>query len=68
MSTEHKKYSGMTLIEMLSGARLLESFDDAVRRRDRVTLLGILKKVNINSKNGEKIIQAIFDNPKKYGY
>jgi hypothetical protein len=68
MSTDDKKYSGMTLNEMLFQSGLLESFDDAIRKKDRATLLGILKKVNIDSENGGKIIQTIFDNPKKYGY
>ena len=52
----------------LVNAKLLEAFDLAVNKRDKEQLLEILKKVELSDEQANSTIDAIFSNPKKYGY
>jgi hypothetical protein len=65
---EEKKYSGMTLNEMLFESGLLKDFDKAVKDKNRPKLIEILKKIDIENKNADGIVETIFSSPSKYGY
>ena len=58
----------MTVNERLFAAKLSEVFDLAVNKRDKEQLLEILKKVELSDEQANSTIDAIFSNPKKYGY
>lgn len=68
MREEKNKYIGMTLNEMLFETNLMGEFDRALNARNKAALVQILHKINIPNRNAKKIIKAIFDNPRKYGY
>ncbi|MBL8013521.1 MAG: hypothetical protein JNN05_06695 [Candidatus Omnitrophica bacterium] len=59
---------GMTLNERLLVSGLMGQFDKAVEARDRLKLIEILKKVNIEQRAAEQTVTSIFSNPEKYGY
>lgn len=65
---EGERFSGMTVNERLFEAKLLEAFDFAVNKRDKKKLVEILKKVALSEEQANSTIDAIFLNPKKYGY
>ncbi|MDO8675579.1 MAG: hypothetical protein Q7K71_05645 [Candidatus Omnitrophota bacterium] len=67
-SKEGKRFSAMTVNERLFAAKLSEVFDLAVNKRDKEQLLEILKKVELSDEQANSTIDAIFSNPKKYGY
>ena len=64
----NSEYDGMTVNERLFEAKLLDEYDLAVRKRDRKALVKILEKVALSEKRANSTIDAIFLNPKKYGY
>ena len=64
----NSKYDGMTVNERLFEAKLLEEYDSAVKKRDKKALVKILKKVAFSEEQANVTIDAIFSNPKKYGY
>ena len=64
----NSKYDGMTVNERLFEAKLLDEYDSAVKKRDKKALVKILKKVTLSEEQANAIIDAIFSNPKKYGY
>jgi hypothetical protein len=61
-------YSGMTVNERLFVAGLLNRFDAAARQRDRQQLVEILKLVQMTSAEAESTVNALLENPQKYGY
>ena len=61
-------FEGMTVNERLFTARLSNDFDLAVRKKDRNKLVDILKTVALSEKEANLTIDAIFSDPKKYGY
>ncbi|MBF0489641.1 MAG: hypothetical protein HQL15_03360 [Candidatus Omnitrophica bacterium] len=67
-SKEGKRFGCMTVNERLFEAKLLEVFDLAVNKKDRKQLLEILKKVELSDEQANSTINAIFLNPRKYGY
>jgi hypothetical protein len=52
---------GMTVNERLWAAGLMESFDQAVARKDRVELQNILKQVYVPSRDAEVIINQVLE-------
>jgi hypothetical protein len=56
----------MTINERLSAAGLLDTFDQAVTRRDRKAVLDILNRVEAPSP--DRTIDAILADPGRYGY
>ena len=64
----NSKYDGMTVNERLFEAKLLDEYDSAVKKRDKKTLVKILKQVALSEEQANATIDAIFSNPKKYGY
>jgi hypothetical protein len=52
---------GMTVNERLWAAGLMDSFDQAVARRDRVELQNILKQVYVPSRDAEVIINQVLE-------
>lgn len=61
-------YSGMTLNERLFEAKLLDQFQAAANAKDRKTLIDILGRVDVKSKEAEWTVDTIFSNPEKYGF
>jgi hypothetical protein len=61
-------YSGMTVNERLFVAGLLDKFDEAARQRDRQQLVEILKLVQMTPAEAESSVDALLENPRKYGY
>ena len=68
MQREKDNYSGMTLNEMLFDSGLMKDFDEAMAKKDKRKLLKILAVINIKNNVAEKIIDTIFNNPKRYGF
>ena len=62
------RFKGMTTNERLCEAGLLEAFDAAIRRRDRVAAEAILEQVELPHPEAEAIVRAVLKNPKFYGY
>lgn len=62
------KYKGMTLNEMLFEANLINDFETAIKIRDVRQAMEVLSKINILKDDAEKIINTIFQNPKKFGF
>ena len=52
---------GMTVNGRLWAAGLMESFDQAVARKDRVELQNILKQVYVPSRDAEVIINQVLE-------
>ena len=63
-----KNFEGMTVNERLFEAGLLDAFDLAVNKQDRKMLIEILKRVALSDEQANSTVDAIFLNPKKYGY
>ncbi len=67
-STESAPLSGMTINERLFARGLLGKFDAAARRRDRDTLLLLLREVELSEVDATGCVDAIFADPKRYGF
>jgi hypothetical protein len=65
---KQSKYGGMTVNERLVMSGLLDEFDTAARRRDRDTLIAILRKVALTEKGAAQTVDAILTSPSYYGY
>ena len=65
---EGKRFGGMTVNERLFESKLFDAFDLAVIKRDKKKLLEILKTVELSDEQANSTVDAIFLNPKKYGY
>lgn len=63
---EKPEYAGMTVNERLFVAGLLDRFDEAARARDRARMIALLSEVQVA--DPERSVNAILDNPGKYGY
>jgi hypothetical protein len=61
------KFAGMTTNERLFAAGLLDTFDQAARRRDRGRMVEVLGKVEL-ADQAEKIVDAVFADPNRYGF
>lgn len=61
-------YDGMTVNERRYEAKLIELFDEAIKRRDKDKAIEILISVELSLDDAKKCCEAIFTNPKKYGY
>ena len=60
--------SGMTVNERLFSRGLLDRFDAAAKSRDRDAMLSLLHDVELSEVDASACVNAIFANPKKYGY
>jgi hypothetical protein len=60
-------YSGMTVNERLFSAGLLDSWDEAVRARNRSRMIELLREVDL-SYDAEPISDGVLANPKFYGF
>jgi hypothetical protein len=58
----------MTVNERLVVSGLTDEFDWAVRRRDRHTMIAILRKVAVTEKGAAQTADAILADPSSYGY
>ena len=61
------KYSGMTTNERLFEAGLLDTFDQAARRRDRAAMIAALDQVELEDQSAH-VADTILANPKFYGF
>jgi hypothetical protein len=61
-------YDGMTTNERLWKANLLETFDNAAKKRNKDVMIETLKQVEFSESEAEKITDTIFKNPKMYGF
>ena len=59
-------YAGMSVNERLFDSWLLDDFDVAVIEKDRREMISILERVFVE--NPGTTVDAILDDPKKYGY
>lgn len=62
------KYDGMTTLERLFVAELLESFDAAAKIRDENKMVEILMKTEFSEIDARSIAETTLKNPKMYGY
>ena len=67
-STEPNKpdFAGMTVNERLSCAGIMDKWCEAARRRDRDTMIELLKQVEVRHPQGT--VDALLANPQKYGF
>lgn len=61
------KFAGMTTNERLFAAGLLDTFNQAARRRDRARMIEVLSKVEL-ADQADKIADGILADPKRYGF
>jgi hypothetical protein len=61
-------YSGMTVNERLVVSGLMDEFDWAARRRDRHTMIVILRKVALTEEGAAQTADTILADPSYYGY
>ncbi len=52
-------YSGMTVNERIFEAGLEKGFDEAVKNKDRKRLIELLKIVDLDQKQSEKIAESL---------
>ncbi len=62
------KYDAMTVNERLFEARLLDKFDQAVRERNKASMVSLLLRVDFNRHQAENTADSILENPKFFGY
>ncbi len=62
------KYDAMTVNERLFEARLLDKFDQAVRERNKASMVSLLLRVDFNRDQAENAADSILENPKFFGY
>ena len=67
-STELPPLSAMTINERLFARGLLAQFDAAARHRDRDTLLLLLREVELSEVDATRCVNAIFADPKRFGF
>jgi hypothetical protein len=60
--------SGMTVNERLFSRGLLGSFDAAASRRDRKAMLSLLREVELSEVDAVGCVNAIFADPKRFGF
>lgn len=60
-------YRGMTVNERLIAAGLLSAFDTAARSRDKSNMIDILLQVQLSADQAEETVNAILNDPAKYG-
>jgi hypothetical protein len=61
-------YGGMTVNERLVVSGLMDEFDWASQRRDRHTMIVILRKVALTEEGAAQTADAILADPSYYGY
>jgi hypothetical protein len=59
---------GMTVNERLYTLGLLSEFDAAARRQDRRTMLEMLLQAELSESDAASCVDAIFADPKRYGF
>jgi hypothetical protein len=62
------KVDGMTVNERLFELGLMDAFDAAIGNRDHDAAVNILKSAKLTSGQALETVNAIFANPKRYGY
>lgn len=62
------QYAGMTTLERLASAGLLEAFDKAILGGDRTEACRILTLVEIAESEATAIVSTVLSSPRKYGY
>jgi len=67
LAVTDSKYSGMTTNERLFEAGLLDTFDQAARRRDRAAMIAALDQVELEDQSAH-VADTILANPKFYGF
>jgi len=65
---EKPNYAGMTVNERLFVGGILEKFDSAINAKDLDGAISILRQVDLEGEQARQIVEAIFRNPKMYGY
>ena len=66
--TDGASLSGMTVNERLHALGLLSDFDAAARRRDRSAMLDMLRQAELSAPDAAGCVDAIFADPKRYGF
>jgi hypothetical protein len=67
LAVQQMNFSEMTPNERLVAAGLLDTFDNAAHRRDRVRLVELLSRVEL-ADQADQIADAILAEPKRYGF
>ncbi len=63
---DENRYAGMTVNERLFAARLLKSFDAAMRAKDGAEMVRILEQVHVD--DAAWTANTILQRPEKYGF
>lgn len=66
--SDAERFAGMTVNERLFTAGTLDRFDTAARRRDRATMLRLLREVALTDSEANETTNAIIANPSFYGF
>ena len=61
------RFAGMTVNERLFSAGTLDQFDAAARRRDRITMIALLRSVALTEIEAAKTTDMILADPAFYG-
>lgn len=60
-------FAGMTVNERLFSAGILDQFDAAARRRDRLAMLSLLRRVSLTERQAAETADTILADPSFYG-
>ena len=62
------KFDGMTLNERLVVAGLMVEFEQAIKGKNLVKMIGLLKSVELTSEQAQDSARSIIENPERFGY
>jgi hypothetical protein len=63
-----QELSGMTVNERLFSCGLLEQWDKAAHKRERIEMIAILRQVALSEEQAAWTTDTILKNPAKYGF
>ena len=66
MNERSARLSGMTINERLSHGGLMEQWDTAARRRDRIEMIRLFREVEVAEP--DETVDAVLANPTKFGF
>lgn len=59
---------GMTVNERLCTLNLIDDFDSSIKSRQREVAIQLLEKAQFSNSQAVETVDAIFNDPKMYGY